>query len=284
MAETKKTPSSTTIARTDDGTIQFTVTIPWEKIASERKQVAMEMGGNIEIPGFRKGKAPVEKVIKHIPQEQLIEHTLSHLLPELVTEAIKEHKVSPAIYPRFEIISVKEGEDWQVRAITAEIPEIKLGDYKKAISGELASISIKKEPTKDEKEQKALETIINTVEIKIPQIIIDEEVNARLSQLLQRIEKLGLNLDSYLASIGKSAEQLRAEYTSQAIQALKLDFVLSEIGEKEKVEVSDKEVDEFINVSNASAEAAELLQTNEQRAGIRAMLRKRKVIEMLSNL
>ena len=272
------------LARTDDGTIQITLTIPWSNFAAKRKVVAQEMGQNIEVPGFRKGKAPLDRVMKHIPQDQLIEHTLSHLLPEFVSEAIKEHKISPAIYPRFELVKVQEGEDWQIRAITAEIPEIKLGDYKKSISGELAAISITKEPTRDEKEQKALQTLIEQIDAKIPSIIIDEEVNARLSQLLQRLERLGLTLESYLASIGKSADQLRQEYVLQAEQALKLDFILSAIGEQEKVEVTDKEVDEFVNASQASPEASQALQAPEQRAGIRSLLRKKKVIDSIVNL
>lgn len=287
MAKTtnkKESPTNSTLAKSDDGTVQMTLTIPWKRVEEERKHVAQEMGANIEVPGFRKGKAPIERLMKHIPSEQLIEHTLSHLLPEYVSEAIKEHKISPAIYPRFELVKAQEGDDWQIRAITAEIPEIKLGDYKKAISGELSAMSITKEPTKDEKEQKALHTLIETVDVKIPAIIIDEEVNARLAQLLQRLEKLGINLESYLASIGKSAEQLRQEYLLQAEQALKLDFILSTIGEQENIEITDKEVDEFINVSNASAEAAESLNSPEQRAGIRSMLRKRKVIDSIASL
>jgi hypothetical protein len=36
--------------------------------------------------------------------------------------------------------------------------------------------------------------------------LIDEEVNSRLSKLLERIEKLGLTLESYLSSIGKTAQ------------------------------------------------------------------------------
>jgi FKBP-type peptidyl-prolyl cis-trans isomerase (trigger factor) len=288
MAKSTKKKQETTeksvLARTEDGTVQITIIIPWNKIEEERKHVAQEMGQNIEIPGFRKGKAPIERVMKHIPQDQIIEHTLSHLLPDLVSDAIKEHKISPAIYPRFELVKAQEGEDWQIRAITAEIPEIKLGDYKKSISGELAAMSITKEPTKDEKEQKALHTLLENVEAKIPTIIIDEEVNARLAQLLQRLEKLGLTLESYLASTGKTPEQLRQEYRLQAEQALKLDFILSAIGETENVEVTDKEVDEFINVSQASADAAQALQAPEQRAGIRSMLRKRKVIDSITTL
>src|SRR5690606_29861916 len=148
-------------------------------------------------------------------------------------------------------------------------------DYKKHIKDALTTADIwtpekgkeeKKEPSKEEKEQKALEALLKNVEIKLPKLIVDEEVNARLAQLLQRLEKLGLTLESYLASISKSAEQLREEYRLQAEQALKLDFILSTIGEKENVEVTDKEVEDFAQVAEISPE---------QRAGIRSMLRKR---------
>lgn len=286
---------NSTIARTGDGTIQITLNVPWVSVELERKKVALEMGKDIEVPGFRKGKAPIERLVKHIPSDQLTEHTLSHLLPKLVSEAITEHKIHPAIYPKLELLKAEEGKDWQVRATTAEIPEIELGEYKRHIKDALSVDAIwtpkkgeeqvkPKEKTKDEKEQLALQALIDNVKADIPGVIVDEEVNARLSQLLERIEKLGLSLESYLASIGKSIPQLREEYKLQAIQALKLDFILSAIGEQEKIEISDKEIDDFINAAKASPEVAKNLSSPEQRSGIRSMLRKRKVVDVISNL
>jgi len=68
----------------------------------------------------------VKKVVEKIPQNQLIETSLGKILPKLFGESIKEHKLKPATYPKFELVKANENEDWQIRAVSCEIPEIDL--------------------------------------------------------------------------------------------------------------------------------------------------------------
>ena len=225
--KTKKADKVTyVVAKDKDGTIQITFTIPFKDIKKSREIAAKEIGKDIELPGFRKGMAPLDKLLAHIPQNTLIENTLRTILPEALGEALKEHKIRPAIYPKFELISVKEDENWQVRGITCELPEVKLGNYKKIISDATKTDAIwtpgskesdkkvdkKKELTREEKEQKVIKILGESIKIAIPKPLIEEEVNRRLSDLLQRIEKLGLTLEAYLASIGKTADEIRKDY------------------------------------------------------------------------
>lgn len=226
---------SSALAKTQDGGIQITFTIPFEIISQTREEALKEYAKDIEVPGFRKGKAPLEKVRERVPAGSLIEHTLSHILPKAVAEVINKEKVRPAIYPKFELIKAEEGESWQVRATTCEIPLINLGDYKKVIPGALRAMSIwtpgkgekPKERSKEEKEQEVIKTLLETVKVEIPKLLIDEEVNARLSNLLQKIERLGLTLDGYLASVGKTTDSLRAEYEINAKNTIALDLILT---------------------------------------------------------
>lgn len=285
------------LARGDDGNIQITYTIPFSQIEEKRKKVAKKMAESVEVPGFRKGKAPLSKVINHLPQEKLLQSTLSEILPALVAESIKEHKLKPAVYPKFELVKAVEGEDWQVRAITCEIPEIKLGDYKKKIKGALRAKNIwtpgkgekdekeKKQKSQAEKEQEVMKVLVNEVDIKIPKLLIEEEVNKRLSNLLEKIEKLGLNLDSYLASVGKTPQTLREEYEKQAKEALKLDLALQKIAEEEKIKIDEKKIDEAIKVSaNADPNLEKALNTPDQKRYIESVMKKREALSSLTNL
>lgn len=297
--KTKKKAQKVTsnLARGDDGNIQITYTIPYTQIAEKRKIAAKRMAEDVEVPGFRKGKAPLSKVIDHLPQEKLLQSTLSEILPGLVAESIKEHKLKPAVYPKFELVKAVEGEDWQVRAITCEIPEINLGDYKKKIKGSLRAKDIwtpdkgekdakqKKEKSQAEKEQEAMKALVKEVDIKIPKLLIEEEVNNRLSNLLARIEKLGLNLDSYLASVGKTPQSLREEYAKQAEEALTLDLALQKIAEEENIKVDEKQIDEAIKVSaNADPNLEKALNTPNQRKYIESVMKKREVLSSLTKL
>lgn len=300
MAAKKKKSTkalSGSFAKSDDGTIQLTFTIPFKQIKSVREETAAEIGKDIQVPGFRKGKAPLDKVISQIPQDILIEKTLGKILPKLLGEAITKHKIKPAVYPKFELVKAVEGEDWQVRAVTCELPEINLGDYKKTIAGALRAKAIwtpdstktagdktDKKISKEEKEQEIIKILLETIKITIPKLLINEEVNHKLSNLLARLEKLGLTLETYLPSIGKTAETLRAEYEKQAKEALSLDLILNKIAEKEKIEVSEKQIQEMIKVSAADPKLAEKLDTPEQRRIIESILRRRAALDSLSAL
>ncbi|OGM20033.1 hypothetical protein A2863_02440 [Candidatus Woesebacteria bacterium RIFCSPHIGHO2_01_FULL_38_9b] len=285
------------IARSDDGTIQITFTVPFTDIEKARNDAANQLGKDIVVPGFRKGNAPIQKVLESIPENTLLEKSLSLILPNLLSEAIKKHNLKPAIYPKFELLKTNEGEDWQIRAVTCEILPIELGDYKKEITGLARTKSIwtpqkgkkdekesHKEMSRAEKEQEVIKVLINTVKVKIAKVLIDEEVNSRLSKLLERIEKLGLNLEGYLASIGKTAQSLRSEYEAQSQSALALDLILTEIAKIEKIQVGKNDVDEAISASKADPGLAKELDTPERRQFIEVILKRRKVLDNLISL
>lgn len=263
MADTKQPENqakiTSVVAREQDGNIQITFTIPFDLIKKAQDETIAEMAKDIEVPGFRKGNAPISKVREKVSENALIEHSLSHLLPQALAEAINENKLKIAIYPKFELISAKDGEAWQIKGITCELPQIDLGDYKKAISGAIKTTNIivpgkepTQEPTREEKEEKVIKALLEHVKITIPKILVEEEVASRLSNLLGRLEKLGLALESYLASIGKNVESVRAEYETQAKDAIALDLILSKVAEEENLKVTEANVDAAINMSTAT--------------------------------
>lgn len=283
---------SSALAKTQDGGIQITFTIPFELVSVARGEALTEYAKEIEVPGFRKGKAPLEKVRERVPAGSLIEHTLSHLLPKALAEIINKERIRPAIYPKFELIKAEEGEAWEVRAVTCEVPIVNLGDYKRIISGALRAKSIwtpgkgekPKEPSKEEKEQEIIHALLESVKVEIPKLLIDEEVNARLSNLLEKIERLGLTLDGYLASVGKTTDSLRGEYEIQAKNTIALDLILTTIAREEKIDTKETEVDAAIAAASGDPKVAERLNTPEQRRLVRGVLARRAALDLLSAL
>lgn len=288
----KKNEIDSPIARHDDGTIQITLTLSKSDIEHEKAHALKHMAESVNVPGFRKGMAPLDMVEERVDKNQLIEHILNHLLPKVFSQAITTHKIQPVSYPKFEIIRAQFGEDWQVRATTCEIPEVDLKDYKKKVEGEIRGKSLwtpekgkeEKELPREQKENIALQALLSTIPVKVPAPLIEEETNSRLSQLLARIEKLGLTLESYLASINKKAEDLRNEYEKQATDAIALDILLSKIADLEGVAVSDTELDAAMKASEGDTQLAEKLKSPEQKRIVEAVLRKRKVLDTLVHL
>ena len=290
----KSIDANSVVAKSTDGTIQITLSIPFKTINSARDEVIEKLSKNIQVPGFRKGKAPLNKIIEQIPEHKLLEETLNTVLPKSYIDALEKHKIKPAIYPKFELVKSEEGKDWQVRAITCEIPEIDLGNYKELIRSQKESTiwtpdkdkkdsDNSKVESRQEKEQKIINTISN-LNIKIPKLIIDREVESRLANLLERIEKLGLTLDSYLSSIGKTAEILRSEYEEQARKSVLIEIALEEIAKKEGIEVSKKEIDNAIEAASPDVSSRKKLDTPEQRRVIESVLRRRTALDSLVSL
>jgi FKBP-type peptidyl-prolyl cis-trans isomerase (trigger factor) len=301
--ETKQKNIST-LARSEDGTIQITFTISYPEIQKAKEDAAKELSDRVNVPGFRRGMAPLEKVLENIDQNELLEKSLAKILPGLINEAVQEYKIKPAIYPKFELVSAQEGQDWQIRAITCELPEVSLGDYKQSLatlargknslSSKVKAGSIwvpgndaksaEKTPAREEKEQIAIKTLLESVKINISKVLLDEETNSRLSKLLERLEKLGLSLDTYLSSVGKTAIALRQEYDAQAKDALTLDLILTKIAELEKIEVDKKELETAVTAGKSDPQLVKELDTPERRKFIEVLLKRRKALDFVTSL
>jgi len=271
------------VAKSDDGTVQITFTIPYSIVKESQNKVVEDFAKTAEIAGFRKGKAPIDKVKEKIEPNTLIEKSLGQILPKALGEVITQNKLKPAIYPKFEVIKANTDEDWQVRAITCELPEVNLGDYKKIIKEE--SHSVPSDGTsRDKKEQEVIKTLLNAVEINVPKILVDEEVNSRLSNLLERIEKLGLTLEGYLASTGKTPQALREEYGTQAKNTITLDLILNKISTEEKIQISEEQINDALKAVSADPKLFEKLNTPEQRLLIKGVLLRRGALDYLVSL
>lgn len=271
---------SSTVAKSDDGTIQITFTVPYPTVKESQKTVIEEYAKTAEIPGFRKGKAPIDKVKEKIDPDTLIEKSLSRLLPKALGDAITQHKLRPAIYPKFEVIRANADEAWQIRAITCELPEVNLSDYKKIITQKEKT----KEQTREEKEQEVIKILLDSIKIDIPKILINEEVNSRLANLLQRIEKLGLTLESYLSSLGKNSETLRGEYETQAKNTIVLDLILNKISAEEKIQISEEQINDALKAASSDPKLFEKLNTPEQRLLVKGVLQRRSALDYLVSL
>lgn len=279
------------LARQEDGTVQLTITISQEAVQASKEEALRHLVENLEIPGFRKGKAPRDVALKHVETQKLYEHMLQRLLPKVYVQAIEEHKLQPILAPRFELISMDENKDWQVRAITCELPQINLENYKETVRAALAAGKIwvpgknegKKEQTREEKEQEIIKALIEKIEVKVPKLLVEEEVNHRLSHLLDQVQKLGLTVEQYLSSTGKTVEQVKTEYALQAEDSIKLELILNKIAEEEKLKAEDSEVEEIIKATG-DEKLKESLSSPQQKRLIKGVLLRRKSLDTLAAL
>lgn len=255
---------NSTLKKQEDGTIELTVTIPWEDVEKSYNEHVNEFIKHVEIKGFRKGKAPRERAEKELDKDKVYQEVIKHLVPKAYADAVKHHALKPIVTPDIKLTKAKEKEAWEFIALTCEQPLINLDNYKKLISdakGELkkdelwipgkSDKQVKEEEDADKKRQKqlnvVLEHLIKNVDIVIPHILIKAEVEQRLTRLLDELQKLGLTIDTYAKSKGITPDVVRKQHESEVINTFKLEFILETIADKEGVVVQDKDIDDIIS-------------------------------------
>lgn len=272
-----------TINKQEDGTIELTVTLPWETVKKTKEEVVEDYIKNAELPGFRKGKAPKKLVEGKINKEKVKEDTLRKLLPQGYVSALTEHDIKPIIHPKISVQEMEDEKDWVFTATTTEAPKVELNDYKENIK----KLTAKSKIVVPGKEQQTIpfdqivKELLDSVEVKVPKVMVDTEVERLLAQSLDEIKRLGLTLEQYLSSTGKTAENLRDEYAKKAETDLKLEFALQRIAEEENIKVEEKEIDEAINQAKTESEKQNLQQNRYLLASI---LRQQKTLDFLKNL
>lgn len=271
------------LEKQENGTIKLSITIPEAEIKKTKEKVIEEAVKNTEISGFRKGKAPRKLVEEKIDQVKVREEILKELLPKAYIAAVKEHNINPIINPKVHIEKIEEGKDWQFHALTAEMPKVDLGSYKENIQ----KITAKSKIAIPGKEQQSpnfdeiVKALLESAKVTIPEILVEQEIDKLLSQTLDEIKKLGLTLDQYLASTGKTAEVLRSEYAKKAGDDLKLELVLQKVAETENITVDDKEIEEAILKAKDDTERKSL---EANRYLLAAILRQQKTLDFLKSL
>ncbi|MBI2442961.1 MAG: hypothetical protein HYV40_03570 [Candidatus Levybacteria bacterium] len=279
MADANKS----TLSREQDGSVKLVVTLQLADVSAAREAVVKAAVDEAELPGFRKGKAPRNVVEERLDTAKVQEEILKKLLPKAYVAAVEEHGIKPIMNPKIHVQKIEPNKDWAFEAITCEAPKITLGDYKERVKQVTAKSKIvlpgkeKQEPSFDE----IVRAVLEGAEVNTPQVLVQQEADRLLAQTLDEIKRLGLTLDQYLSSTGKSPEIFRKEYEEKAKADMKLEFVLAKIAEDEKITVDQKEVDEAIQKAKDPHERENLTRNSYLLASI---LRQQKTLDFLKNL
>lgn len=274
--------------------VEILLTIPWDEIKQAYDKISEEALKAVEIKGFRKGKAPKKIAEQSIDKSKLLTTVLQKIIPPFYQKTISDNNLKPIINPRISLDSAKENEDWQVKLLFAEKPAVELGSYKDELGKLNKSSSIwvpgknKKEETDEEKkarEEERIQSIItwllSHIKIEVSELILEEEINRRLSELIDQTQKVGLTVEQYLASSGKTLDTIKAEYRRQAEETWKLELIMSEVAEKENIIVENKEIDEVINRTEGEKEKKNL---ETQKYLLASILRRQKTLDFLAKL
>ena len=121
---------SVSVEKMEHNLAKLTIEIPAEEVAAAEERAYQKNRSKINIPGFRKGKAP-KKMIEHMyGADVFMEDAVNDLLPDAYEAACKESGLEIVSRPEIDYKQVEHGKAIVVDAVVAVKPEVKLGEYK----------------------------------------------------------------------------------------------------------------------------------------------------------
>ena len=110
--------------------VKLNVTIEAEKFDEAIKKVYFKSAKYFNIPGFRKGKAPMNIVEKYYGKEIFYEDAFNEVVPEELEKAVEENKLEVVSRPDIDVTQIGKGQDLIFTAVFQTKPEAELGKYK----------------------------------------------------------------------------------------------------------------------------------------------------------
>lgn len=119
------------VEKTDNkNELKLEFTVAAEKFEDAMKKVYFQTAKYFNIPGFRKGKAPMKIVEKYYGESIFYEDAFNEILKEEYDKELRENDITAVSYPEFDIKQMEKGKDLIFTATVQVKPEVKLGKYK----------------------------------------------------------------------------------------------------------------------------------------------------------
>ncbi|MBC3177733.1 trigger factor [Corynebacterium lujinxingii] len=150
----------TNVEKLSDTRVKLNVSVPFDELGPEIDQAYKAISQQVNIPGFRRGKAPRQLIDARFGRGPILEQVVNDMLPTRYETALAENDINPLGQPEIDITKI---EDNDVVEFTAEVdvrPEITVPDFSK-------------------------------IDVTVPELKVDDEaVDAELDTLRERFGEL----------------------------------------------------------------------------------------------
>jgi len=145
----------------------------------------------------------------------------------------------------------------------------------------------KTEAEKQRKRAEILEKIAEKSKFETPEAMVEYEQQRLFEDFKNRItQSIKISFEEYLASIKKTEVEIKETYKKEAEKRLRGFLVLRELGKKENIQVSDKEVEEEVtkSIKNYSKEQLAKIDINELKEYTKGVIHNEKIFQLLEKL
>ena len=193
----------------------------------------LEIGTHTFIPGFEEGLIGKKENEEVELKLKFPDNYVEDLKGKDVTFKVKIHEIKAKVLPEvnedffkdlgLEDVKTKEEFDKEVEKT---IKDRKDADLENKFIDDLLEASAK------------------NLEVEINPEIIDEEVHRMMDGYARELKSQGIDMEQYFKITGTTHEDLHKQLEPEAIKRIKYRYVIEEIAEQEKIDFTEKEVEE----------------------------------------
>ena len=144
----------TKIEKLPENVVKVDIDIPAKDAVDFYNNAAKRLAQYVNIPGFRKGKAPRNIVEQNIGTERIKHEALEGALPRIFSQVIKENDFDVVAQPYVESYTYNIGEDLKITAKMELRPEVTLGEYKNM------TVDVEGYKTPEDAQQKSIDGLL----------------------------------------------------------------------------------------------------------------------------
>lgn len=121
---------SVKMEKIEKNTVELEITVDAKDFSSAVAKAAKTLANKVNVPGFRKGKAPRTMVERFVGTPALYNEAVDDVLGPAYAKAVDETGIEPVDRPEVDLVQMEDGKELIFKAKVTVKPEVELGDYK----------------------------------------------------------------------------------------------------------------------------------------------------------
>ena len=194
---------TTTYEKLSSNKVKLNFTVEPEKFEEGIKKAYQKMVKKINIPGFRRGKAPMKVIEAHYGESVFYEDAFDAIFPEIYQAALTEHNVDVVDRPELDVEQIGRGKELKFSVEVFVRPDVTLGAYKN-----LGIVKTVDEVTEDDVKaeiERARDRASRWIEVTDRAARLDDQVNINYAGFLGEEQFQGGTAENHDLILGSGA-------------------------------------------------------------------------------
>jgi trigger factor len=118
------------VEKLPDSEAQVEIDFSWDEVEKASDKAYRKLVQKVDIPGFRRGKAPRSLLERRLGKEYIYQEGLDDLMAETYRNVLKEHDIIPLAQPEMDAPAFEIGQPYHFSLKVPILTPVELGDYR----------------------------------------------------------------------------------------------------------------------------------------------------------